>query len=609
VDNPTQVKLSPALIAAAMALVILIIPSWAWAGDESGGALDWLSLAMGLFGGLAVFLFGMDQMSNTLRVVAGDRIKKILQRLSGNRVMGLLTGTIATAIVQSSSVTTVIVVGFISAGLMTLPQALGVILGANIGTTVTAQIVAFKVTKYALAMVAGGFLMTVLSKKESVRQWGTLLLGLGFIFFGMDVMSDAMKPLRTYAPFLELMARMDNPLLAVVVSAVFTALVQSSSASTGVIIVLATQGLISLEAGIALAFGANIGTTITAGLAVIGKPREAVRAALAHTIFNVSGVLLFTPLVPFIADGLRSFAGEQEVVVASIPRHIANAHTLFNITMSLLYLPFLGPYARLLYRLVPERKGEAAPEVLDESLKEVPIAALSAARRELEAMAAQVDTTLSEMGEVIFEGKVDRVEAAVAREKVLAQEQVKLNRYLSRMTTGQLAVDVAEDLLAVMTVATALKNITHVAVANMVRATTGSGAVAFRSESMNLELLQHYHRAVSAAFQAAVKAYLQDDGLGALDTLMMKDNMSALESNLRQAGIKHLLHSDDQTDVAAYADEMEIIANLDQIYHHANQIAQLVVDQAGGAEGLFPGAGAAVLPGSGQLDPGAAPLA
>jgi phosphate:Na+ symporter len=247
----------------------------------------------GLFGGLALFLLGMDIMTQALKSAAGDYMKEILGKLTQNRFIGVGIGAFVTAIIQSSSVTTVILVGFITAGLMSMSQSVAVIIGANIGTTITAQILAFKVTKLALPMIAGGFLLSLVAKTESWKQTGRILLGLGMVFYGMSIMSGALSPLRSYEPFIEFMISMQNPLMGVAVGALFTAVVQSSSATTGILIVMASQGLIGLESAIAIALGANIGTCVTAGLACIGKPREAVRAAVVHTLFNVIGVLLW----------------------------------------------------------------------------------------------------------------------------------------------------------------------------------------------------------------------------------------------------------------------------------------------------------------------------
>jgi phosphate:Na+ symporter len=255
--------------------------------------IDYGNMAMGLLGGLAIFLFGMDQMTSTLKILAGERMKGLLAKLTTNRLKGVLTGALVTSVIQSSSVTTVLVVGFVSAGLMSLQQSIGVIMGAEIGTTITAQIIAFKITKSALAIVAVGFLLKFIGKQERVQQYGTMILGFGLLFFGMNIMSDATQPLREFPPFIEAAQKLDSPLLGILLAAAFTAVIQSSSATTVLVIILAGQELITLQQAIPLIFGANIGTCVTALLASIGKPREAVRAAFVHVTFNVLGVLIW----------------------------------------------------------------------------------------------------------------------------------------------------------------------------------------------------------------------------------------------------------------------------------------------------------------------------
>ena len=294
-DNKTKTVL---MLILCVATGLTTVPVLATATADADRAINWWQMGMTLLGGLAVFLFGMEQMADALKKVAGDSMKQILARLTNSRIMGLITGAFVTAIIQSSSVTTVMLVGFVTAGLMSLSQAIGVILGADIGTTITAQIVAFKVTKYALLLVALGFGLIFMGKNDYIKQYGYLIMGLGLIFFGMGIMSEGMHPLRSYEPFIELMQNVSNPVIGILVATLFTALVQSSSATMGVVIAMALQGLITLEAGIALALGANIGTCATAGLAAIGKPREAVRVAVAHVTFKIVGVILIFPLIP-----------------------------------------------------------------------------------------------------------------------------------------------------------------------------------------------------------------------------------------------------------------------------------------------------------------------
>ncbi|WCE32194.1 Na/Pi cotransporter family protein [Vibrio sp. SCSIO 43137] len=356
-------------------IVVLLVAPQTVLAAENGTDISYLPMSIGLLGGLAIFLYGMDKMSNALKRAAGDKMKMLLAKLTSNRIAAVITGTGITAIIQSSSVTTVLLVGFISAGLMSLTQAVGVIMGANIGTTVTAQIIAFKVTKAALAMVAIGFMVQFTSKREVTKQYGNMLFGLGLIFLGMNLMSEAMSPLRTYQPFIDAMAHMDNILLAILLAASFTALVQSSSATTGIVIVLAGQGFISLETGIALAMGANIGTCVTAILAAIGKSREAMQTAAVHICFNVLGVLIWLPLIGFLSQmsvAISPLYPELtgiERLAAELPRQIANANTLFNVANTLIMVPFAGSFVWFVRKIIPHQPKPAKSATTKKSIK------------------------------------------------------------------------------------------------------------------------------------------------------------------------------------------------------------------------------------------------
>ena len=296
------------------------------------GSLDHFELWTGLFGGLALFLFGMDLMTKALKRAAGDHMKDLLSRFTRNRFLGVGMGILVTGIVNSSSVTTVIVVGFISAGLMSMAQSISIIMGANIGSTVTAQILAFNVTRFALPLITVGFALSFAAKRDEHQEYGRLLLGLGLVFYGMGVMSDAMAPLRGYRPFIEFIASLSHPLAAALAGAAFTAVIQSSAATTGLVIVLAGQALMSLETGIAVALGANIGTCATAVLAAIGKPREAIRAAAVHVLFNVAGVLIWLGFIPQLAELARLLSPSSDHLTglarmaSETPRQVANAH-------------------------------------------------------------------------------------------------------------------------------------------------------------------------------------------------------------------------------------------------------------------------------------------
>ncbi|MBC8175629.1 MAG: Na/Pi cotransporter family protein, partial [Candidatus Marinimicrobia bacterium] len=335
-------------------------PSLLQAADKDSSVIEWGFLLMGLFGGLSLFLYGMAKMSDGMKKAAGDRMRNILAALTRNRVIALTVGAFVTMVIQSSSATTVMLVSFVQAELMSYAQALGVIMGANIGTTITAQLVAFKLTDYSLAMITVGFIMTMFSKKETYKYFGEAILGFGILFFGMKLMSDSMKPLRSYQPFIDLMKGLENPFFGLLIGAGFTALIQSSSAFTGIIIVLAQQGLLTLEAGIPLIFGANIGTCITAGLASIGTIRGAKRVAIAHVLFNIGGVLVFIWFIPYLADIVRWMSpvaeGTGAVKLAmETPRQIANAHTIFNITVGLVFLPFTTILTHYVYKILPDK--------------------------------------------------------------------------------------------------------------------------------------------------------------------------------------------------------------------------------------------------------------
>ncbi len=312
--------------------------------------MKWLTIVVLLLGGLAIFMHGMTVMTDALKDAAGSRMKGFLKNMTRNRWTSLLAGTGITAVIQSSSVTTVLAVGFVSAGLLTFQSTMGVILGANIGTTITAQIIAFKVTSAAWLMVATGYLFSVIFSKRRWKEIGTIVMGLGLVFLGMNVMSEATEPLKSYEPFVQLMEGLDNYFPGIIIGLVFTALVQSSSATTGVVIILASQQLLSVEGGIAIVLGANIGTCITAVLSALGKPRDAMRVAFSHVIFNVAGVLLWLAFIDQLADIVGAISEHDSA------RQIANAHTIFNVVNTIIFIWLVNPLARLVLWLIPKRE-------------------------------------------------------------------------------------------------------------------------------------------------------------------------------------------------------------------------------------------------------------
>lgn len=312
------------------------------------------TIILGLLGGLALFLYGMQMMGSGLEAAAGNRMKRILEKLTSNRFLGVAVGAGITAVIQSSSATTVMVVGFVNSGLMTLNQAVWIIMGANIGTTITGQLIALDVGAMAPVFAFAGVAMILFLKKPKIQYIGQIIAGLGVLFIGMDMMSSAMMPLRDAPAFINLMTKFSNPLIGILAGAGFTALIQSSSASVGILQALAASGLIGFNSAVFVLFGQNIGTCITAILAAIGTGRSAKRTTVIHLLFNIIGTVIFTTvcLIFPLSDLVASWTP------GSAPRQIANMHTLFNLVTSFLLIPFGNQLAALAVKILPEKEEE-----------------------------------------------------------------------------------------------------------------------------------------------------------------------------------------------------------------------------------------------------------
>ncbi len=353
-----------------------------------------VEILFGLFGGLSIFIFGMNMMSECLQKAAGEKMKAILALLTKNPVLGVLAGALTTAVLQSSSATTVMAIGFVSAGLMSLPQAISIIFGANIGTTMTAQIIAFKISDYIYLFVFAGFIIAFIAKSERVKNIGQTIFAFGLLFLGIETMGSVMKPLATSPVFTDMIARVsDIPILGVAVGTLMTLVVQSSSATIAVLQNFASQAgadgvtsVLGLAGAIPILLGDNIGTTITALLASIGQPRNAKRTALAHSIFNISGCFLFIWFLNPFAEIIKMISPKgPEIQVIS--RQIANAHTSFNIVMTLIWTPLLWLMVKLVMRIIPDGKTQevepADTAYLDDRLMAQPTAALSLVAKEI----------------------------------------------------------------------------------------------------------------------------------------------------------------------------------------------------------------------------------
>ncbi|MGN7613724.1 Na/Pi cotransporter family protein [Magnetococcales bacterium HHB-1] len=578
----------------ALLLIPLILLSTAGSADAAGkdSGIDFFMLTMRLFGGLAIFLYGMEKMSQSLKVVAGDRMKEILGKLTSNRLMGLTTGAFVTAVIQSSSVTTVLLVGFVSAELMTLAQAIGVIFGANIGTTITAQIIAFKVTKYAALMIAVGFALTMIGKEEKTRHYGHMLLGLGLIFFGMSEMSSTMKPLRSYEPFLEMMQNVSNPLTGIMVAAAFTGLVQSSSATTGVILALAMQGLISLEGGIALILGANIGTCITAALAAIGKPREAVRVAIAHVTFNIVGALLLVGFIPAFADLCRSLSpihpelAGMDRLAAEVPRQIANAHSLFNVGAAFLLLPLTGVLAKFCIKVAPDPahpEQEAAFETtkhLDTGLIKTPSLALSMARREIGHMADCVESMIAILPEAVLQGDMEKISQLEQTDDQVDAYYQNISRFLYEVAHSNISPRLEADSRASFHVINELEIIGDVIKNNFANLTLSINRGLLTLPKEDQEELVHYHELVLKAYKAAAMSFSTnsvDNARAAMHILSREVPRLDRAYELRKE--KHLVQGEASDFAALFAHENDFRSNMNRMLYHINRIAKITLKE------------------------------
>ncbi len=540
------------------------------AETSSGGDIDTFLLVVTLLGGLAIFLLGMERMTESLRLIAGGRMRDVLARLTSNRFAGLLTGAGVTAVIQSSSVTTVLVVGFISSGLMTLAQSMGVIIGANVGTTITAQIIAFKVTTYALVAVAVGFGVTFFAKRQDRQAQGAAVLGQGLVFFGMSLMGDAMAPLRTSETFIDVMATLENPFLGLAVGAVFTALVQSSSATTGIVIVLAQQGLITLETGIALVLGANVGTAVTAVLAALGKPREAMRAAAGHTLFNVLGALLWLPFVGLLASWMESIGG-------ATARQIANAHTTFNVVNALLFVGFVGRLAALTERIVPDRPGEAEPAVkakyLDRDLLRTPALALDRARQELLRMGNRVGGMLDAVLPAIISGTRWTLLEVEDMDEEVDDLHAQIIEYLGEVSARRLAQSDIDELVAIMEATNDLEAIGDVIETNLVALGLARVEQGLQISEVTRGVLVEFHAAVADALDLSVLALSQADVKAAHRVARMKAEINSMERAASGHQAERLL-VDAPDRLANYRLEIDVIANLKRIYYYTKRIAR-----------------------------------
>ncbi|MCU7800602.1 MAG: Na/Pi cotransporter family protein [gamma proteobacterium symbiont of Lucinoma myriamae] len=577
-------------------LIFLALLFFAWAVTSSAGVpaasasldetiIDWFQLGMGLFGGLALFLAGLDMLSDGLKKAAGEALKILLSKLTTNRFMGAVTGAFVTGVLNSSSVTTVLVVSFITAGVMSLSQSVGVIMGANIGSTVTAQLLAFNLSAYALLPIAIGFFMTFTAKHEKVKYYGMMLMGLGLVFFGMGLMSDAMTPLRTFEPFIEFLKSMENPMIGVLVGALFTGLVQSSAATIGIAIAMASEGLLSLPAGIALALGANIGTCVTVMFAALGKPVEAVRAAIVHVLFNVMGVLLWILFIPQLAEFAVSIspvavdvAGQAQV--SDVPRQIANANTLFNVINTIIFLGFTGWFAKIATRLAPtpaKKKGVIIETkyIITDAIQ-TPSLALEQVRMELAHMGGIVNTMLHAVQPAIIEKDRKQIDKIVSMDNKVNILEESILKYLRLLRQEELTDKESADLQTIMTATINLEEL-----ADVIKNELCEIAIYYidgeqKPSEITRELFQNFYQDVCHSVHDAVKAISEDDQQMAEKVINRRADIKSYQDKILTRKSTHL-GSEESNYLQKARMEMSLMEKLYRIYSHARSIAKVVL--------------------------------
>ncbi len=566
-----------------------------FAGTETTPDINWTFLIMGLFGGLSFFLYGMAKMSGGMKKAAGDRMRNILAALTKHRIVGLGLGAFVTMVIQSSSATTVMLVSFVQAQLMTYAQALAVIMGANIGTTITAQLVAFKFTDYALAMITIGFLMTMFAKRETYKHLGEALLGFGILFFGMKLMSESMVPLRSFQPFIHMMEGLENPIFGLLIGALFTGLIQSSSAFTGIVIVLAQQGLLTLDAGIPLIFGANIGTCITAGLASIGTIRGAKRVAIAHVLFNIGGVLIFIWFVPQLADLVRWLSpvaqgSGAEKLALETPRQIANAHTIFNVTVGLVFLPFTKILAHYIYKILPDIEVEKGiiPVTwhLDNSQISHPAVAIELAKTEMLRMIkilgrmldAFIHPFLSDEPEQDMRyPQLSLMEGIDMRESKINFLEQHVSEYLFQISRQELSDQQAEEVFAMVSMVKDMESIgdiIHGRISRLINKKQGLKEP-FSVEGQN-EIIDFHIRVMKQV--SRLKIAFSKQKIKKVEKVLRKDlKYRNLETEYRQSHLVRVQNGKSES-VTTHGIHMELMDLLKQINVYISEIAKTLLE-------------------------------
>ncbi len=523
-----------------------------------------------VLGGLALFIYGVQLMGQGLQKAAGDRMRRILGALTVSPLTGTLVGAFVTAIIQSSSATTVMVVGFVNAGLMTLKQAVGVIFGANIGTTITAQLIAFKLTKYALPIVTIGFVMNFVGKRDFIKYLGQFFIGFGILFLGLQIMTSITKPLAHN----ESVKRMfiiysHNRFLGVIIGFAITAIVQSSSATVGLVQTLAGVGLIDLRGAIPLILGDNIGTCVTALIASIGGNISAKRAAIAHIMFNIIGTLIVIAVLPLYMMVIQKTSDDPM-------RLVANAHSIFNIMNTLIFLPFAGIYARLIQKIIPgkERVVEIGPKFLDKGSLRVPPAAINQVMRELVRMLRLTKEMVDDAIRAFFNDNLRDLELIPQQEEATDLLQRDITEYLAELSQRQLSESESKKIPLLIHSVNDIERIGDLAENLMELAQKKiNQKLPFSDQAM--EEIRIEYEEVTRMIEDVLEALEKDDISAAHKALSREDKINELTDRFQQSHVKRL--EEGICVVKSGLVFLDILHNFEKIGDHLTNIAGAIV--------------------------------
>lgn len=531
-------------------------------------------ILMNFIPGLFLFIYGIMSLSNEMQKFLGGRFRKYLAKITKRPLYGATVGALMTTVIQSSSATTVIAISLVNAGLLNLYQSLGIIFGANIGTTITAQFVAFKVTELAPVLIAIGFLLFFFTsgKKQVV---GKALFYLGILFFGIILMGNALGPLKQSQGFVSFLSSLENPLLAMLVAAAFTGIVQSSSVTTGIVVLMAQQGLISLAVGIPLILGANIGTTVTALIASTGTTRNAKRCAVSHMFFNIFGVLMFLPFIYVFAGALQSIGG-------SVANQVANAHTIFNVVTTLILLALVGPFYKFVMFLMPKKKKERVlvPIYIKDKLSTNPIVAIDLAKKELAHQAEIAINMVEKSVEFILKKSRKVVKDIGTLENAVNSLQREITMFLVRTSERELSRHDAKQVAAYSRIVNEIERIADHAV-NLVELgnykmdekAEFSKYAKKEIEDINLVVLRNVKQSVSLVRKYKAKTIEQ-----------VYEDEERVDELVERAHSRHIkrLHKGTCTPVAGTV-FVDVINNLEKMSDHALNIAQQIERMKGNA--------------------------